>query len=172
MTVHSQAWWFMPSDLEALQAEIERLLDQIRETKKDAGEGANQSSETWHDNFAFEEAQRQLRMLLNQLAGLSRMLERAEAPPAVQPDVVGVGSRVKFSFVSHDGAPRFHDVDEVVVGSHMVFSEMRDLGCISHSSPLGSTLLGMRTGEARDARIGERTGVLSVLSVSAANLAG
>jgi len=170
MAADADQWWFMPRDLEALQEEIQRLTDQIRETKKDAGEGANQSSETWHDNFAFEEAQRQLRMLLNQLAGMSRMFERAEKPPALQSDIVGVGSKVRYSFSSHPDARKFHETDEVIVGSHMVFAAMRDLGCISHSSPLGRVLLGMRTGDVAQAKIGEREGVLRVLSVELADL--
>lgn len=70
----------------------------MHRAKHEAGESVEQSSESWHDNFTFEESQRQLHMLLNHLGGLSIQCERAvlvEIP--TRPERVEIGTRVLFT---------------------------------------------------------------------------
>ena len=57
MVMHmKEKYFFLKQDLEALDARIQELRDKLDETLKEGGESTRQSSETWHDNFPFEEA--------------------------------------------------------------------------------------------------------------------
>ena len=52
--------FFLQPDLESLDAQITLMQSRIRAVKLEAQEGTEQSSESWHDNYVFEESQRQL----------------------------------------------------------------------------------------------------------------
>lgn len=155
--------FFLRPDLEDLQSSIDALRAEIRRVKAESAEATEQSSETWHDNFTFEEAQRQLRMLLNQLAGLSRALERAEVvDPPTSPERAEVGTLVRFQDLDTN------ELDEVVLGSAMVGRRLADLGCVSYQSPLGALLHGALPGQERTGRVGARERRVVVVAVEAA----
>jgi transcription elongation GreA/GreB family factor len=154
--------FFLRQDLDDLQSAIESLRAEIRRVKAESAEATEQSSETWHDNFTFEEAQRQLRMLLNQLAGLSRALERAEVvePPA-DPVKADVGTLVRLRDLDSG------EFDVVVLASAMVGRRLSELGCVSYQSPLGALLYGAVSGQERTGRVGSRERRVLVLAVEA-----
>jgi len=132
----------------------------IREIKALSTESTEQSSESWHDNYNFEESQRQLKMLLNHLGGLSNASERSvvvELPE--QPDVVEVGVRVEFKNLSSN------HVDTFNIGSYYVSDELRDLDFISYDTPIARALLGARVGDQRTAKIGGREVQLEVIAL-------
>lgn len=64
--------YFLKEDLEALDVKIGELRSKLEEALKEGEESTRQSSETWHDNFPFEEAQRQFSLLAGQLERLNR----------------------------------------------------------------------------------------------------
>ena len=53
------AYRFLRKDYDALLAKIEELAAALREAGQEKGRWANQGAETWHDNFGYEEGQRQ-----------------------------------------------------------------------------------------------------------------
>lgn len=156
--------FFLQDDLDALDVEIERVREQIRVAKAAGQEGTEQSSESWHDNYIFEEAQRQLKMFLNHLGGLSRARERAELvmpPPA--PSQVEIGTTVTFR-IEED-----RHVDTFSIGSYMVFDRLRDLDFISYETPIARILLGASVGETRSGEVGGRTKSLTVIALASAS---
>ena len=52
---------------EQLLAEIDRINQELSTNGKEKGEAYEVAGDGWHDNFAFEEASRQEKLLLNQL---------------------------------------------------------------------------------------------------------
>jgi len=100
----------------------------------------------WHDNFAFEENQRQMHQLSRQVRELETLLGRATVVPLPNavPERVILGSRVTWSF-DGDDQPRtcwicgWDDGDP-------------ERGRISYNSPLGSALVGAEPGEEREVR--------------------
>jgi transcription elongation GreA/GreB family factor len=153
------ALWFMSADLEDLDATIDDVKQQIRAAKLEAQEGTEQSSESWHDNYVFEESQRQLRMLMNHLAGLSRTRERAILhDPETRPGIVGFGSCVRVRIDGHE--------DELHIGSAMVFDRMREQGHISYQSPLAATLLGHPAGTRVQALINNTPRTIDIVAVT------
>jgi transcription elongation GreA/GreB family factor len=150
--------YFLQSDLEDLDEMISEVQEQIRRVKHDAQEGTEQSSESWHDNYVFEEAQRQLKMLLNHLGGLSNARENAEV---IRPDesssVVAVGKRVKLRMNGSE--------DEIYIGSYMVGKRLRELEYVSYEAPLAAGLLGASVSEKRTVEIGGKFVEIVILEV-------
>lgn len=155
--------WFLEFDLLRLDEEIHRVREHIREIKLQGQESTEQSSESWHDNYNFEESQRQLRMFLNHLGGLSKARERAEiVMPPDQPTVVAVGVTVTFRDTA-DGR-----VDTFSIGSYSVSSELRDHDFISYESPIAQALLGLEVGESRTSRVANKDCTYEVISLESA----
>jgi transcription elongation GreA/GreB family factor len=151
---------FLADDFEHLQQSVEAVREQIRLAKRESSESVEQSSESWHDNFTFEEAQRQLRMLLNHLGGLSKMLERAEIVRAPRnPDRADVGTRVRFRDTDTGRE------DEIVIGSAMVGPSMAERGNVSYLAPLGALLYRGRTGERRVGNVAGRRTEVEIVAV-------
>lgn len=151
---------FLAEDLRHLRDGIDDVREQIRRAKHESAESVEQSSESWHDNFTFEEAQRQLRMLLNHLAGLSKSLERAELVTApTDPRRAEVGTRVRF----RDETTGLED--EIVIGSAMVGPVMAARGCVSYLAPLGKLLHRAGPGEKRTGQVGGRSVDLEIVAI-------
>jgi len=160
--MHDEPLYFLEEDLRHLDQAIDEVRRQIRRAKHEAAESVEQSSESWHDNFTFEEAQRQLRMLLNHLGGLSKQRERAvvvEVP--TRPERVEVGTKVVFTGLG-DGT------ETMILGSANVGTVLGDLGAVSYLSPVGSLLLGAAAGETRTGTVSGRSVTLRIVSVGAA----
>src|SRR3990167_3268103 len=88
-------YFFLEPDLRAFKAQIEELRVRTNETLVDMSEGTRQSSETWHDNYLFEEGQRQWKMWATQLQEWEAILDKTEVvAPAALSDKVGIGSEV------------------------------------------------------------------------------
>ena len=155
--------FFLYPDLEDLNLEIERVQEHIRETKLASQEGTEQSSESWHDNYIFEEAQRQLKMLMNHLGGLSRSLERSVVvDPPDTPECVEIGATVTF-FIKEERRS-----DTFSIGSYMVFDRLRDLDFISYETPIAVILNGARVGDERVGEIGGKPVTLVVQDIRSA----
>lgn len=154
---------FLHPDLDALDAQIEALKSQIRAVKLEAQEGTEQSSESWHDNYVFEESQRQLKMLLNLLGGLSNARENAvlTAPPG-DPQTVEVGTTVEFLMNGQ--------LDAISIGSFMVSESLRARDFVSYEAPLAVCLLGLKPGETRLADLNGRAVEVEIRSVTTASL--
>lgn len=105
------------------------------------GEAAEVGGNVWHDNFSFEDLQRQEAMALRQLEDARRLLAAAflvEPPPAATD--VRLGSRVLVRF--DDGRER-----ELEIGGYGDADPAA--GIISCASPLGRCLLGAVEGDER-----------------------
>jgi len=155
--------FFLQPDLESLDAQITLMQSRIRAVKLEAQEGTEQSSESWHDNYVFEESQRQLKMLLNLLGGLSSARENAVVvyPPA-DPQTVEVGTTVEFLL---DG-----NLDVISIGSYMVSDSLRDRDFVSYEAPLAVCLLGLKPGETRLADLNGRAVRVEIRTVTSASL--
>lgn len=139
---------FLLNDLEALDADIVQNQAHIKEAKDMGQEATEQSSESWHDNYNFEESQRQLKMHMNNLGRLSNMREKAEVViPTDNPELVDVGTHVFYTIVGTDS------VDSVHVGSFAVGDVNREKGFISYEAPRVAGLVGGRRGDTRIIRL-------------------
>ncbi|MBI5516335.1 MAG: GreA/GreB family elongation factor [Deltaproteobacteria bacterium] len=142
-------------------ARVERAraaYDAVVASNGDAAEAGDSS--VWHDNFAYEENQRQMHQLARRIHDLQDALRRLEvvsAPP--HPERVGLGSAVTLE--DADGR-----VERVVVGGY----EDGDpaLRRVAYTAPLAQALIGAEPGDTLSVRLGGRARELTVLSVEAA----
>ena len=141
--------YFLKQDLEALDARIQELRDKLEETLKEGGESTRQSSETWHDNFPFEEAQRQFSLLAGQLQKLVDIRKKAkEVEISTDKNKVGIGSIVTIENSVTGKTKTFK------IGSFLILAD--DSGkTISYDSPLARIIMGAMAGETRSGNIGK-----------------
>lgn len=173
MSADQLQFLFLESDLVWLDGEIERIRGLIREAKELGQESTEQSSESWHDNYNFEESQRQLKMFLNMLGGLSKAREFAVVVvPEDEPVCVGVGTHVAFRQQQILPGERLGNRwdDEFSIGSYMVGDALRELDYISYETPIGQALMGAVVGDERRVLIGKEEFLLTVLRVRRSEL--
>ena len=136
--------YFTRGDYEKLQKKICETEDKLDEVSKQIGEACQQSSETYHDNFPFEEAVRQQgfwSQRLRELINLQRDVEIVHPDP--NPTEVIVGSSVTVEDMT-TGKLETH-----TIGSHGVASYSDEPNMASYDSPLGDCLMGAVRGNFR-----------------------
>lgn len=130
--------YFLAQDIEALERKIQETVEKLKEVGEELRTVMTQSSETWHDNFGFENAQQQARMLEQRLDDLEHIRRNAKIiEPPSHIDTVAIGHTVIVKEVQTEKCKIFR------IGSHMAFTEET----ISYASPFGSLLLGKKVGE-------------------------
>jgi thymidylate kinase/transcription elongation GreA/GreB family factor len=135
---------FLQPDLDALDEDIVHCRALIKEAKDMGQEATEQSSESWHDNYNFEESQRQLKMHMNNLGRLSNAREKAEiVTPSEVFETVDVGAHVEFKIHNTEKTGDAH------VGSYLVGEQNRIKGFMSYDAPRVAGLMGSKVGETR-----------------------
>lgn len=126
------------------------------------GDAAEADSNTWHDNPAFDEANRAIRTAAERLAKAKRLLADAMVVEVGSNGVVNVGSVVTYEFVGEGEA---HTI--LIAGRHVIRAHDDEIMHVSTSSPLGAAIWGHTVGDdvAYVAPNG-RTFVVKITSVS------
>ena len=146
-----------------------RLLEALERARAayrkvvDSNEEANESgdSSVWHDNFAYEENQRQMHQLSRRVRDMEHVLAEmniVQIPTNPQEVVLGCAVVVE---EDDSGEKRRY-----VIGGY----EDGDLsvGRISYISPLAQTLLGAEKGDIRELIVGGQRRELEVLTIESA----
>ena len=149
--------YFLPEDFQALNSKIAAMTERIRDIGQEMGLSCQEGAETFHDNFAYEDGERQQAMWSRRLRELLDLRRRARlsSPPDGRRHRVGIGCMVT---VRDDGGV----VHRVGIGSYMVFNGS---DTISYRSPLGNLLLGAQVGEVREGKLGRERKVFEVLAI-------
>jgi transcription elongation GreA/GreB family factor len=146
----SMTFYFLPDDLQRLGRRITEVEEHIRAVGREMGESCTEGAETFHDNFAYEDGERQLIMWTRRLRELHRVRERARAvTPGGPAEFVRIGRVARVLEIASGRERTFR------IGSYMVFNGDPS---ISYASPLGRLLVGAQEGDLREGIIaGERT---------------
>jgi transcription elongation factor GreA len=120
---------------------IRLLKGALKKVRAQKGEVAERDGNSWHDNFAFEELERQERMLMGQIAREQARLNSAKVVEKKAGNTIGIGSKVTVEFT---------DGEKMLV--EIVGAEESDpsAGKTSYQSPLGQALMGAKVGETRE----------------------
>jgi transcription elongation GreA/GreB family factor len=115
----------------------------------------------WHDNFAYEENQRQMHQLARRVHDLEAALRQVVLVPlrATPSETVEIGMYVEYQL--EDDEPRRC----WLAGCDDGDPEHGRLGC---TTPLGKALLGARAGDVRETRIGGRPREVTVITIGPA----
>jgi transcription elongation GreA/GreB family factor len=149
---------FLRKDYDALLAKIEDLGQALREAGQEKGLWANQSAETWHDNFGYEEEQRQEWTLSDRLEEYLEMKNDAEIVQSHPTSEIDVGCRVTICDTATDEQRTF------VVGSYQVLDQQQD-DETSYAAPLARPLMGAAVGEEREVTIGDKAALFRVVAI-------
>ncbi|MFM2152159.1 MAG: hypothetical protein RL199_594 [Pseudomonadota bacterium] len=142
-------------------AQAEAAYEKVCASNPEAAEAGDSS--VWHDNFAYEENQRQMHQWACRVSDLRSQLARcALVEPKPSPDEVGVGTCVEV--VDGDGRREQWSIagwdDGDAAGRR-----------VAYNSPLGRALLGARIGEQREVRLGSGVRELEVVAIAPAEAA-
>jgi len=133
-------YFFFREDYEILLETIKKLEDEYKQKGKESTEGSSVGD--WHDNFAFEEATRQMTMLSNRIQEFKRILNNAEIlpekhkPSKISKVIIGC----KVTLETEEG-----ETKNYFIGSHTIFrkeSQTEDFEIISYMSPLARAVMG------------------------------
>ncbi len=114
----------------------------------------------WHDNFAYEENQRQMHQLARRVRDLERIQTVAEEVPTLvgAPERAWLGARVTWCFAETPDTRR-------VVWIAGYDDGEPGLGRVSYNSPVGAALVGSQEGDERDLVIHGRRRQIEVLAI-------
>lgn len=158
MSTESKRYFFTQGGVERLRgriAEARAAYKSVCNNNPEAREAGDSS--VWHDNFAFEENQRQMHQLARRVRDLENVLGNAEIVTLEQaPERVAVGVRVRYRV--NEGEER------AVVIAGWDDGDPAALR-VSYNSPLGAALVGAVVGDEREVVLGGRSRVLEILSI-------
>lgn len=144
--------------LEGRIAEAREAYRAICSTNPEARDAGDSS--VWHDNFAFEENQRQMHQWGRRIRDLEAIRARAEVvDPTPRPARAAVGTQVWYRF-------------EDELAERACFLAGWDDGDpaarrVSYNSPLGTALIGAAPGEEREVALTGRSRTLIVVKIAA-----
>jgi transcription elongation factor GreA len=151
-------FYFLREDFEKLNEQIHEVSKRIREIGQEMGNSCREGAETFHDNFAFEEGERQQQMWSKRLNELLEINKNAVIIDSFDKGrKVGIGSRVT-TVDAETGEEK-----TVFIGSYQVFSNN---GRISYNSPLGRILLGAEEGDVVAGEIAGREKKFEIVSIA------
>jgi transcription elongation GreA/GreB family factor len=137
----------------------EAAYDEVVSSNPEAAEAGDSS--VWHDNFAYEENQRQMHQWSRRVRDLRELLAHLHVVhPGPEPRSVAVGCEVVVLDAATSSPARY-----VIAGYDDGDPARRR---ISYNSPLGKALLGASVGEVRTVQAAGGERELEVLSIAAA----
>ncbi len=148
---------FLKKDLAGLESKLAEVSDELRKVNADAADWTRQSSETWHDNFGFEEGERQKRALMIRIDEIRRIKDGARVVMRPTGESVAVGTRVT---VVDEGGSR----QSFTVSSYMVLQK-RIANEVSYEAPIAKPLLSHQIGDEIEVRTGANLRVLEIVSI-------
>lgn len=152
---------FLRPDYEALLRRIEEVKATMRALGAVMGEACDQSSETFHDNFAYEDSERRQYMWGEELRKLTHMRDAALlVDPPQDAGRVRLGCRVTVLDHSRDEERTF------TIGSFRTFDE--DPATVSYQAPIARTVIGAEVGDVCEGVIHGRLVELEVLAIELA----
>lgn len=139
-------YYFTKEDFAALNQEIASICDRIKEAGKEMGASCGEGAETFHDNFAYEEGERQQYMWSKRLRELVGIRNQSRVVEPQKSRKVSLGSIVTTRDTTTGTDRKFR------IGSFMIFGQI-DNSVISYNAPLAKMIIGAEVGDTREANI-------------------
>ena len=151
-------YFFLVDDFEDLIREIGKAEKRIKDALAEMGRSCEEGGDTWHDNFGYEEAQRQIYMWSMHLNKLMEIRRQAIVVDANFRDrVVDIGRTV--TVLDRDTG----ELKTFKIGSYMVFKV--DEGVISYEAPLAKIILRARIAEERKGIIAKKQRTFIIIKI-------
>ena len=153
-------FYFAKEDYDKLLANIENIRKRVKKIGQEMGASCQEGAETFHDNFAYEDGERQQIMLTKRYTELKRMLENSVViEKTEQKDKAIFGNIVTYEDLDSE------EKKTVEISSYMILREKRG-NLISYNSPLGRLLLGAEEGEIKKGKIAGKIKKIEIINIS------
>lgn len=155
-------YYFLKEDFDVLLQEIKAIDDCIKLAAKEMGLSCQYSSETFHDNFAFEQAERDRNMWSNHIHKLIEVRNNANIiVPGPNQGKVSIGRTVKIRDLSSLIEKTFQ------IGSYMILNtkKTKETMKLSYDAPLPKALIGAKEGDQRETFLGGKKHCFLILKV-------
>jgi transcription elongation GreA/GreB family factor len=151
------AFIFLEDDFNRMNAQIAELVRLIKAFGEEMGKACQEGAETFHDNFAYEDGERQQRMWGERLREMVRVRDQATVVTPQGGDSVAIGRVVTVRDVNSGETRTFR------VGSYWVMGDAN--GTFSYQSPFVQPLLGAKVGDERECQVRGRSRLMAVVSI-------
>ncbi len=149
--------YFLKEDFNLLNKQIEEICDTIKQIGKDMGDSCKEGAETFHDNFVYEEGERNQVMWSKKLRDLIALRNSSRIfTPDNNKDRVSIGRIVTVQDESTGEEFTYK------IGS---FSHNKDPIAISYNAPIIKPLIGAEIGENRETGKGEKTRTVKIIKI-------
>ncbi len=138
-----------------LQREVEKMEKKVRPKIIEEMQAAAEHGD-FSENFPYQNAKRRLRSLNYKIDEYNKKITNAIIIKPVATGVVAIGSTVDFLW---NGTPRTY----TLVGALEADPSHNK---ISHQTPIGKALLGLRVGDRHEVNINDATVTLEILTIS------
>ncbi len=154
-------YFFLKEDFAALSAEIEKVIDKIKDSGQEMGKSCQEGAETFHDNFAYEDGERQQLMWSKRLRELIAIRNNARvAEPENTHETVSLGQTVVFED-EDTGKKR-----TMKIGSYMVLSEReKRAGAVSYNAPVARLFIRGKVGDTKEGVISGKKRSFHILEI-------
>lgn len=154
--------YFFKEDHTALLKKIEELEEEYRKWGIASTDG---KLGDWHDNFMYEESQRQMKMISDRMHELKKLLYDIE----IVSKTVGrrelltiiIGSKVTLKGSDDESRKYF-------IGSYLIFRDEKyydEYFVISYTSPLGSKLIGKKVNDFIELVINKEKNIFKIIDI-------
>lgn len=155
-------YFFTRHDFDGLNREIATACDRIKDAGAEMGLSCAEGAETFHDNFAYEQGQRDQEMWSDRVRELVSVRNNAQIiTPGANNGQVRIGRIVTVNNTTSNTEKVFR------VGSYMVFEDTKvgEISTLSYDAPLPKSLIGAKVGEEREAFFGGERHHLEVVKI-------
>lgn len=150
-------FYFTREDFQELNEQMEKICDKIKEIGQEIGKSCQEGADTFHDNFAYEDGERQQYMWSNRLRELIRIRNNSRViTPDLNRDTVSMGRTITIRNEMTGETKTFK------VGSYMV---LKDSKTISYNAPFVRPLIGAKIDETRESVIGGHKKIFKILKI-------
>lgn len=151
-------YYFLKEDFEGLDKQIDQICDEIKRIGKEMGKSCQEGAETFHDNFAFEDGERQQYMWSSRLRELIKIRNNAKVvSPEISSKKVSIGKSATFQ------DEETSKIQTIRIGSFMIFHDQKNT--ISYNAPLARLLVGATVNEAREGIVGGKKKSVIILKI-------
>jgi len=149
-------YYFLKEDLQELNNKIAETREKIIFHEKEKHLSTTQSSETWHDNYGFEESARQIARLYGELDNLLQIKNEAKIAEPVEAKKLNIGKTIKTKNLATE------EEKEFLIGSYIVFKN-KDM--ISYESPIGKILQSAKKGKIKKGAVGNKNIIFEIIEI-------
>jgi len=154
-----ERYYFTLEDLEGLKQTMENIHNKVRDVGKEMGLSCQEGADTFHDNFAYEDGERQQIMLTRRYVELKKILNNAIlAEKTDQINQAALGNVVTYIDLDTD------EEKTIEIGSFMIFQENNGY-LVSYTSPLGKMIIGAKKGDIKNGRIGGKAKKIEIIKI-------